>query len=132
MKDDQTKGTDRRIFIKQAAVTMLAAGMSARATARMGLAAGNAKKIYPQRWVYVSRSFDRDQHVEEVREIARIASEHGLTAIVLPGMDRISHGNAEYLERLRKVKARSFLVGSTPAMAERSSITTRILPKACW
>jgi hypothetical protein len=71
----------------------------------MGLAGLNAKKIYPQRWVYVSRSFDRDQHVEEVREIARIASEHGLAAIVLSGMDRISLGNAEYLERLRRVKA---------------------------
>jgi hypothetical protein len=105
MKHDQTMGTDRRIFIKQAAGTMFAAGMRARASARTGLAAGNAKKIYPQRWVYVSRSFDRDQHVEEVREIARIASEHGLTAIVLSGMDRISLGNAEYLERLRRVKA---------------------------
>src|SRR5208337_3346456 len=33
------------------------------------------------------------------------ASEHGLTAIVLSGMDRISLGSAEYLERLRRVKA---------------------------
>jgi len=105
MTHDLTMGTDRRTFMRQAAGTMFVAGMSARASARMGLAAGNAKKIYPERWVYVSRSFDRDQHVEEVREIARIASEHGLTAIVLSGMDRISLGNAEYLERLRRVKA---------------------------
>jgi hypothetical protein len=98
-------GTDRRIFMKQAAGTMFTAGMGARASARIGLPGLNAKRIYPERWVYVSRSFDRDQHVEEVREIARIASEHGLTAIVLSGMDRISLASAEYLERLRRVKA---------------------------
>jgi hypothetical protein len=140
MKHDQTMGTDRRIFMKRAAGTMLAAGMSARAFARRGFAGPTEKRIYPERWVYVSRSFDRDQHVEEVREIARVASEHGLTAIVLSGMDRISLGSAEYLERLRTSQSdrrskspwRSFRRGSTPATAEPSSITTRILRKACW
>lgn len=83
---------------------MLATGINARAYARVGLDRLNHKKIYPDRWVYVSRSFSTDQHVEEVREIARTASEHGLTAIVLSGMDRISLGSPEYLERLRKVK----------------------------
>jgi hypothetical protein len=98
-------GTNRRTFLKQAAGTVFAAGAGARASAQGALAALSGKNIYPERWVYVSRSFDRDEHVEEVRAIARTASEHGLTAMVLSGMDRISLGNAEYLERLRRVKA---------------------------
>jgi len=80
-----------------AVVTMLVAGGAA--------CAWMAKKIYPERWVYVSRSFDSDQDVEDVRAIARTASEHGLTAIVLPGMDNISRGDAAYYERLKKVRA---------------------------
>ena len=78
--------------------------MGAHTFAPMGLDAPSQKRIYPNRWVYVSRSFKSDKDVEEVREIARTASEHGLTAIVLSGMDRISLGSPEYLERLRKVK----------------------------
>ena len=105
MTYDSNYGTDRRTFVKLAAGTMLATGMSAPAFARMGLDAAKQKKIYPDRWVYVSSSFKTDKDVEEVREIARTASEHGLTAIVLSGMDRISLGSPEYLERLRKVKA---------------------------
>jgi len=79
--------------------------MRARAYAQVVMDGISQKKIYPDRWVYVSRSFSTDAHVEEVREIARTASEHGLTAIVLSGMDRISLGSPEYLERLRKVKS---------------------------
>jgi hypothetical protein len=104
MSFDSSFGTSRRTFVKLAAGTMLATGMGARARARAGLDGSKRKKIYPDRWVYVSRSFDTDKDVEEVREIAQTASEHGLTAIVLPGMDRISLGSPEYLERLRKVK----------------------------
>ena len=62
------------------------------------------KKVYPERWVYFSRSFNSDQDVEDTRAIAKTASEHGLTAIVLPGMDRIGKGDAAYLERLKKVR----------------------------
>ena len=105
MTYDSSFGTDRRAFVKLAAGTVLATGVSARAYARMGLGGINRKKIYPDRWVYVSRSFDTDEDVEDVREIAKTASEHGLTAIVLSGMDRISLGSPEYLERLRKVKS---------------------------
>jgi hypothetical protein len=105
MTYDSNFGTDRRTFVKLAAGTMLATGMGAPAFARLGLDAVKQKKIYPDRWVYVGRSFKTDKDVEKVREIARTASEHGLTAIVLSGMDRISLGSPEYLERLRKVKA---------------------------
>jgi len=83
---------------------MLATGMGVRAYALTDMDGPKQKKIYSDRWVYVSRSFSTDEHVEEVRAIAQTASEHGLTAIVLSGMDRISLGSPEYLERLRKVK----------------------------
>lgn len=62
------------------------------------------KKIYPDRWVYVSRSFDSDRDVDDIRNIARTASEHGLTGIVLSGMDRISLGTPAYFDRLTQVK----------------------------
>ncbi len=65
----------------------------------------NQKKIYPDRWVYFGSDFNADRDVEQMREIARTASQHGLTGIVLSSMDRISLGGPEYLERLRKVKA---------------------------
>ena len=100
-----SSGTDRRTFVKLAAGTMLVSGMGGRVFADVGLDEPNLKKIYPCRWVYVSCSFQTDKQVEEVREIARTASEHGLTAIVLSGMDRISLGSPEYLRRLREVKA---------------------------
>jgi hypothetical protein len=104
MSCDFEFGTDRRAFVKLAAGTLFATGIGARTFARVGMDGLHQKKIYPDRWVYVSRSFNTDTHVEEVREIAKTASEHGLTAIVLSGMDRISLGSPEYLERLRKVK----------------------------
>jgi len=63
-----------------------------------------SKKIYPDRWVYVSRSFASDRDVEDIRKIARTASEHGLTGIVLAGMDRISLGTPAYYDRLKRVK----------------------------
>jgi hypothetical protein len=104
MRCSSSLGNDRRAFVKLAASTMLATAAGTRAYARVVMDGMNQKKIYPNRWVYVSRSFNTDAHVDEVREIAQTAAEHGLTAIVLPGMDRISLGSPEYLERLRKVK----------------------------
>src|ERR1035438_4268674 len=104
MANESSFETDRRTFVKLAAGTVLASGMGVTAYVRVGLDGLNQKRIYPDRWVYVSRSFNTDKHVEEVREIAQTASDHGLTAIVLSGMDRISLGSPAYLERLRKVK----------------------------
>ncbi len=68
------------------------------------VARAQQKKIYPDRWVYISRSFKSDKDVEDVREIARTAAEHGLTGIVLNGIDGISLGSPEYLARLTQVK----------------------------
>ena len=84
---------------------MASMGTEARLHALAGPEDQKQKKIYPNRWVYVGLSFKSDEHVEEVREIARTASEHGLTAMVLSGMDRISLGSPDDLERLRKIKA---------------------------
>ncbi|MCX6622175.1 MAG: hypothetical protein NTY38_14125 [Acidobacteria bacterium] len=68
-------------------------------------APGAEKKVYPQRWVYVSRALTADSHVAEIREIARTASEHGLTAIVLAaGLDKIDIQPPAYLARLKQVK----------------------------
>jgi hypothetical protein len=74
------------------------------AIAAGAVAPAQQKKVLPDRWVYISRSFQSDKDVEDVRDIARTAAEHGLTGIVLSGMDRISLGSPEYLARLSKVK----------------------------
>ena len=70
------------------------------------LAAGaHEKKIYPERWVYVSRSLREDRHVEDIRGIAETAARHGLTAILLAGgADRMSLQPPEYFERLKRVR----------------------------
>ncbi len=64
------------------------------------------KKVYPYRWVYVSRSLRSDQHVADVERIAAVASEHGLNGMVLAaGLDRLDLQPPEYFERLRRVQA---------------------------
>ena len=65
---------------------------------------GAGKKTYPDRWVRIDRSFQSDKDVDKLRELAQTAAQHGLTAIVLSGMDGISLGIPDDLERLRKVK----------------------------
>ena len=62
------------------------------------------KKIYPDRWVFIKCSFQSDKDVEDMRNIARTASEYGLNGIVLDGMDGISLFSPEQLARLVKVK----------------------------
>jgi hypothetical protein len=60
--------------------------------------------VYPNRWVYVSRSLQDDRHVEDIRGIARTASEHGLNGMVLTGLDQLDRESPEYLKRLEEVK----------------------------
>ena len=61
--------------------------------------------VYPQRWVYISRSLTDDRHVEDIRQIAETASQHGLTAIVLAGgLDRLDLQSPAYFDRLARVK----------------------------
>jgi hypothetical protein len=72
------------------------------------LAAGAAfaAQPYAYRWVYVVRNLRSDRELDEIREIARTAAAHNLNGLVLSaGLDRLEKQPADYLERVRKVKA---------------------------
>ncbi|HIJ51699.1 MAG TPA: hypothetical protein HPP66_00915 [Planctomycetes bacterium] len=61
-------------------------------------------KDYPNRWVYVSRSLNRDSDVVDIKSIVRTASEHGLNGMVLAaGLDRLDRRPRHYFERLSEV-----------------------------
>ncbi len=65
-----------------------------------------AAQPLPNRWVYVTNNLRTERDLETVREIAKTAAEHGLNGLVLSGgLDSIEKGSAEYIERVRKVKA---------------------------
>jgi len=58
------------------------------------------KTIYPDRWLYLDNSsvevaLQSDKDLEVRLGLIRTAAEHGLTAIVLPGMDRLSLASPE-------------------------------------
>jgi len=64
-----------------------------------------AGKVYPCRWVYVSRGLRKDQDVEDIRGIVRTAAEHGLNGMVLSaGLDRLDLQQPDYFRRLEQVK----------------------------
>jgi len=66
---------------------------------------GDGGGKYPYRWSYVSRSLREDSHVEEIAEIAKTCSEHGLNGILLSaGLDRLDLQGADYKRRLGQVK----------------------------
>ncbi len=67
--------------------------------------AGCAQSRYPDRWVYVSRSLTRDEHVQEVGEIVSTAAEHGLNGMLFAaGLDALMRWDDERLQRLEQVK----------------------------
>jgi len=67
--------------------------------------ASPAEKALPLRWVYISRSLRSDQDVEDIRRLARTASENGLNGVLFAaGLDSIDLKPPEYLARLEKVK----------------------------
>ena len=69
-------------------------------------AAGAGGKVYPCRWVYVSRSLRSDEHVAEIEQIVRTAADHGLNGMVLSaGLDRLDLQPPEYFRRLEAAKA---------------------------
>jgi hypothetical protein len=71
-----------------------------------GAALWGQKKVYPERWVYVSGELGTDRALERFRDIARTASEHGLTAIMYSaGFDRLDLQPPENIARLKEVKA---------------------------
>jgi hypothetical protein len=69
------------------------------------LSGGQTPKIYPERWVYAGAQFDTDHGLNDLLQTTRIAAEHGLTGIVVAGLDRISVGGPDYLARLAAFKA---------------------------
>lgn len=74
--------------------------------AAAGLKPARAEKpVYPFRWVWVSSGLSSDGQVEEIRTIARTASEHGLNGMVLSaGLDRIDLQPAAWFNRVEQVK----------------------------
>ena len=65
-----------------------------------------ADRPLPFRWVYISRSLRSDQDVEQIRQLARTASENGLNGVLFAaGLDSIDLKPPEYITRLEKVKA---------------------------
>jgi hypothetical protein len=85
---------------------VVAAALGAAALALwMAVALSAAKKVYPKRWVYVSRSLRDDRDVDAIRGIVETAAAHGLNGMVLAGgLDSVDIKPPEYFDRLRKVK----------------------------
>lgn len=62
-------------------------------------------RVYPYRWVYVSKTLARDSDVADIKAIAQAASESGLNGMVLAaGLDRLDNQRPEYFTRLEQVK----------------------------
>jgi len=60
---------------------------------------------YPYRWVYVSRSLQRDSDLVDIKNIVKTASESGLNGMVLAaGLDRLDGRGTEYFTRLKQVR----------------------------
>lgn len=64
-----------------------------------------AAQVYPLRWVYVSRNLQQDSHVEDFRQIADVASKHGLNGVMLAAsFDSIGRQGEAYFRRLAEVR----------------------------
>jgi len=62
-------------------------------------------KVLEHRWVYVSRSLNRDGDIVDIKSIARTAAESGLNGMVLAaGLDRLDRQNQGYFSRLQQVR----------------------------
>jgi Carbohydrate binding domain len=62
-------------------------------------------RVYPDRWVFVSRSLRQDGDVEVIRRLAETAGQHGITGMVLSGsFDSMDLQPPEYFTRLEAVK----------------------------
>ncbi len=65
-----------------------------------------ADKPLPLRWFYLSSRLRADQELDEIRQLARTASENGLNGVLFAGgLDSIDLQPPDYLARLQKVKA---------------------------
>ena len=98
----RTVGCSRRIARRGRIMAACAAGLCAALAANGAPAAG---KVYPCRWVYVSRSLTKDQDVADIRRIVGTAAESGLNGMVLTGLSYLDRRDAAYFRRLEAVKA---------------------------
>ncbi|UCF17739.1 MAG: hypothetical protein JSW59_09800, partial [Phycisphaerales bacterium] len=63
-------------------------------------------KVLPHRWVFVSRSLQRDGDVVDIKKIVETAAESGLNGMVLSaGLDRLDHQSQAYFTRLERVRS---------------------------
>ncbi len=61
--------------------------------------------VFPHRWVRISSQLRTDEDVEKIRRLARVASENGLTGVLLAiGLDSIDLKGPDYMTRLESVK----------------------------
>jgi hypothetical protein len=68
------------------------------------LSYGPKKEMYPCRWVYVTSSLGDDSQMQRVKDIAKVAAEHGINGILFSaGMDEIDLRGPEYIQRLKEV-----------------------------
>lgn len=64
------------------------------------------KRVYPKRWIYLSRDLSRDAHIDSIEKIVKTGAAHGLNGILLKsGFDRLSIQPPEYFKGLERLKA---------------------------
>ena len=73
----------------------------------LALASVNAEgaKNYPDNWVYVARNLTKDEHVDEIRQIAETSHKHGLNGMLFAaGLEGVERWDEKRIARLNKVK----------------------------
>ena len=76
------------------------------ALALCGASCAQQGKVYPDRFVYVSRGLHSDSDVRDIENIVKTAAAHGLNGMVLAaGLDRLDLQPPDYFKRLEQVKA---------------------------
>ena len=72
----------------------------------IGLSSVCQGKVLEHRWVYVSRSLNRDGDIVDIKSITRTAAESGLNGMVLAaGLDRLDRQNQGYFARLEQIRS---------------------------
>ncbi|MBN2290520.1 MAG: hypothetical protein JXQ83_14395 [Candidatus Glassbacteria bacterium] len=81
------------------------AGLFILSAVLLGACAREEASVYPYRWVYVSKNPARQSDVEEIRQIVKTASEHGLNGMYFSaGFDRLDLQPPEYFQGLEEIK----------------------------
>ena len=87
----------RRVFVITTGILIVGA--------LCGLVYAQKSTVFPLRWVRISSPLRTDEDVENIRRIARIASDNGLNGVLLAvGLDSIDLKGPDYMTRLEAVK----------------------------